>query len=89
MANRGINLLMFNRLRVEKAPNGRGNLPTFNLSPFQSVIRWAKEECLRKELDDSTESQRQVLGNALQLIRFPLMTIEEFAQTAGKTLLAC
>lgn len=33
------------------------------------------------------ENQRQMLGRALMLIRFPLMTIEEFANSTGKKFL--
>lgn len=46
---------------------------------FNSVVRWAEQECLRQNLPDNPDNQRAVLGNALSLIRFPLMTVEEFA----------
>ena len=44
-----------------------------------AVFRWAEAECLRRNLQPTPENQRHVLGRALQLIRFPLMSIEEFA----------
>jgi len=46
---------------------------------FNSVVRWVEAECARQNLPPSLENQRNVLGKALYLIRFPLMTIEEFA----------
>jgi len=46
---------------------------------FQGVIRWAEAECRRKQLFTTPENMRIVLGAALNLIRFPLMSVEEFA----------
>ncbi|WAR00321.1 BTBD2-like protein [Mya arenaria] len=44
-----------------------------------AVFRWSESECRRRNLQPTPEHQRQVLGRALRLIRFPLMSIEEFA----------
>ena len=52
---------------------------------FASVCRWAESECTRKTLPPTPENQRGVLGNALRLIRFPLMSVEEFAQGAAQS----
>ncbi|XP_032902451.1 BTB/POZ domain-containing protein 2-like isoform X2 [Amblyraja radiata] len=46
---------------------------------FNAVVRWAEAECQRQQLQLTSENKRKVLGKALSLIRFPLMTIEEFA----------
>jgi BTB/POZ domain-containing protein 1/2 len=47
---------------------------------FFAVCRWAEVECTRKQLAVTGENQRLVLGpHALELIRFPLMSVEEFA----------
>ncbi|XP_038634150.1 BTB/POZ domain-containing protein 2-like isoform X2 [Scyliorhinus canicula] len=46
---------------------------------FNAVVRWADAECQRQQLQLTPENKRKVLGKALSLIRFPLMTIEEFA----------
>lgn len=43
------------------------------------MSRWAEQECVRQQLPITPENQRSVLGMALSLIRFPLMTVEEFA----------
>lgn len=49
---------------------------------FGAVVRWAEAECYRQQLPLTAENKQKVLGKALPLIRFPLMTVEEFA--AGK-----
>lgn len=49
---------------------------------FGAVVRWADAECHRQQLPLTSENKQKVLGKALSLIRFPLMTVEEFA--AGK-----
>lgn len=45
---------------------------------FQAVFRWSEAECVRQQLAVTPENQRLVLGNALSLVRFPLMSKEEF-----------
>lgn len=49
---------------------------------FGASVRWADAEAHRQQMQPTPENKRKVLGKALTLIRFPLMTIEEFA--AGK-----
>ncbi|KAJ1070034.1 hypothetical protein K5549_020230, partial [Capra hircus] len=46
---------------------------------FGAVVRWAEAECQRQQLPMTFGNKQKVLGKALSLIRFPLMTIEEFA----------
>uniref|UniRef100_A0A673ZCP8 BTB domain containing 2 n=1 Tax=Salmo trutta TaxID=8032 RepID=A0A673ZCP8_SALTR len=46
---------------------------------FVAAVRWAEAEAHRQQLQPTPENKRRVLGKALALIRFPLMTIEEFA----------
>ncbi|CAG0886152.1 unnamed protein product [Darwinula stevensoni] len=43
------------------------------------MARWSENQCVRQNLALTPENQRLVLGRALNLIRFPLMTVEEFA----------
>ncbi|XP_055866692.1 BTB/POZ domain-containing protein 1-like isoform X2 [Biomphalaria glabrata] len=53
---------------------------------FSAVCRWAEAECLRQNLIPPTsENQRRVLSKALRLIRFPLMTVEEFAMGSAQS----
>ncbi|MEJ1278066.1 BTB (POZ) domain containing 1 [Cricetulus griseus] len=46
---------------------------------FGAIVRWAEAECQRQQLPVTFGNKQKVLGKALSLIRFPLMTIEEFA----------
>ncbi|XP_076880572.1 BTB/POZ domain-containing protein 2a isoform X2 [Brachyhypopomus gauderio] len=46
---------------------------------FGAAVRWAEAETQRQQLQPTPENKRRVLGKALGLVRFPLMTIEEFA----------
>lgn len=47
---------------------------------FAAVLRWSEAECQRQSLPVTVENKRSVLGRGLYQIRFPLMTVEEFAQ---------
>lgn len=46
---------------------------------YEAVIRWADAQCIRERLELNEENRRIVLKNTINLIRYPLMTIEEFA----------
>ncbi|XP_063782039.1 BTB/POZ domain-containing protein 1 [Pseudophryne corroboree] len=46
---------------------------------FGAAVRWAEAECQRQKIPGSVENKMKVLGKAISLIRFPLMTVEEFA----------
>lgn len=48
---------------------------------FTAIIKWAQFQCESKELEESVENYREVLGSALNLVRFPTMALEEFAST--------
>nr|CAD7588583.1 unnamed protein product [Timema genevievae] len=52
---------------------------------FQAVVRWSEAECSRQQLTVSPENQRSLLGRALSLVRFPLMSVEEFAVGAAQS----
>ncbi|KAH7693688.1 BTB/POZ domain-containing protein 2-like protein, partial [Aphelenchoides avenae] len=54
------------------------------LTVYNSAVAWVKAECARKQLSFETHA-REVLGNALKLIRFPLMSIEEFARGPARS----
>ncbi|GFN82914.1 BTB/POZ domain-containing protein 6 [Plakobranchus ocellatus] len=57
----------------------RETLNTREICVYNAVCKWAKAECGRQGLEASSGNQRQVLGNCLNLVRFPAMTLEEFA----------
>ena len=52
---------------------------------YQAIQRWAEAECVRQHIPVTGENQRAVLGRALSLVRFPLMTVEEFASGAAQS----
>lgn len=51
---------------------------------FEAALNWATAECIRKELEPSSQNKRAVLGNSLYLIRIPTMSLDEFANTAAQ-----
>ncbi|XP_078097299.1 BTB/POZ domain-containing protein 1-like [Mustelus asterias] len=57
----------------------RDTLSIREIRLFTGVVRWAEAECQRQQLPVTAGSKQKVLGKAITLIRFPLMTIEEFA----------
>jgi len=52
---------------------------------FAAVCRWAEAECQRQNFPVIPEHMRHVLSRALSLIRFPLMTVEEYAIGAAQS----
>lgn len=46
---------------------------------FEAALSWAQSTCSKMEIDPNSQNRRNVLGSALQLIRIPTMTLEEFA----------
>jgi len=52
---------------------------------FGAVLKWSEAECVRQTLQSSAENKRAVLGRVLGQIRFPLMTVEEFAQGVAQS----
>ena len=54
---------------------------------FQAIVRWADAECQRQQIASTADNKRQVLGDATAMIRFPLMSVEEFASCAQTKIL--
>lgn len=56
---------------------------------FKAAMNWANKECKRRTGKDSSrtdpEAMRDVLGEALSLIRFPAMGVEDFADEVAKS----
>ena len=63
---------------------GRDTLRAKETVVFAAAIRWAKAECTRQGRDTSPQQCREVLGEALYFLRFPTMTLSDFADGAGK-----
>lgn len=49
-------------------------------SVFGGAVAWATEACRSKELPATTANLKNELGECLSLIRFPILTKEEFSQ---------
>ncbi|XP_044743162.1 BTB/POZ domain-containing protein 2-like [Chrysoperla carnea] len=56
----------------------RDTLEIFESKIFEGILSWSKTECVRQELSVTPENQQFVLGSALKLIRFSMMTLKEF-----------
>lgn len=52
---------------------------------FEAAQMWAQAACHKMDIDSSQQNRRNVLGKALQLIRIPTMTLEEFANGVAQT----
>ena len=51
---------------------------------YEQVISWAAAECRRQGVEETWEHKREMLGDILYEIRFPLMQNEYFAEHVGK-----
>ena len=60
----------------------RDNLRAEETVVFTAAVCWAVAECTRQGRDTSPQQCREVLGDALYLIRFPIMTQSDFADGA-------
>ena len=64
----------------------RDNLMIEEVALFQAVIRWATKQCEKQGLVAEGKVKRRIIGErAIKAIRFPLMTIEEFASVVIDT----
>lgn len=63
----------------------RETLNCGELTVFHASCNWAKAECIRRSEELSPQMCRTILGPAMQCIRFPAMTVEEFADYAVKS----
>jgi len=63
----------------------RETLNCGELTVFSSACQWAKAECLRRGEEATPQMARTILGPAMQCIRFPAMSVEEFADHAVKS----
>ena len=63
----------------------RDTLTVREVDIFKAVDRWAEHQCKKQQREVSGEEKRKILGDAVNLIRFPLMKQEEFASVVPKT----
>ena len=64
---------------------GRDTLSAEETVIHAAAARWAEAECTRQGRDTSPQQCREVLGEALYLIRFPAMNLESFAIVAARS----
>ena len=63
----------------------RDTLTVREVDIFKAVDRWAEHQCKKQQREVSGEEKRKILGDAVNLIRFPLMKEQEFASLVPKT----
>ncbi len=51
---------------------------------FHAALRWSGAECHRRGLEPTADNRREALGPALHQIRFPAMSVQEFADEVVK-----
>ena len=57
----------------------RDTLNVKEIDLFHAALKWSQNKCTEQGLKGTDKDKQTVLGNAVNLIRFPTMTIEEFA----------
>ena len=63
----------------------RDSLTINEIDLFNAVKNWSEKECIRTHVKISVENQREVVGNLLNLIRFPVMSAKEFAEGPARS----
>ncbi|XP_061499004.1 BTB/POZ domain-containing protein 6-B isoform X3 [Anopheles gambiae] len=51
---------------------------------FEAALSWAHAACTKMDIEPTSSNKRQLLGQALYLIRIPTMTLEEFANRVAQ-----
>ncbi|XP_058463413.1 BTB/POZ domain-containing protein 6-B isoform X2 [Malaya genurostris] len=51
---------------------------------FEAALSWAQAACSKIDIEPTSNNKRQVLGQALYLIRIPTMSLEEFANRVAQ-----
>lgn len=52
---------------------------------FEAAQTWAQAACIKMDIEPTPQNRRNMLGSALQMIRIPTMTLEEFANGVAQT----
>jgi BTB/POZ domain-containing protein 3/6 len=63
----------------------RETLNCGELTVFLAAYEWARAECGRRGQDPTPEACRSILGPAMQTIRFPCMSVQEFADSPAQS----
>ena len=59
----------------------RDSLHVDELELFKACLSWAAAQCKKQHLEVNGSNERKVLGRCLDLIRFPVMSLEDFITT--------
>lgn len=51
---------------------------------FDAAIKWAERACQKLRIEMTSKNKRTILGDAIKLIRFPIMTALQFSQCIAK-----
>lgn len=62
----------------------RETLNSKEINLFEAALAWAQAECVRREIEATPSNKRAMLGSAIYLIRFPTMSLDEFANSAAQ-----
>ncbi|CAH1970752.1 unnamed protein product [Acanthoscelides obtectus] len=62
----------------------RETLNCKEMTLLEAALNWAAAECTRREIEPTPQNKRDVLGDALYLVRIPTMSLEEFANGAAQ-----
>ena len=63
----------------------RDSVQTKELLVFEAVKHWAEAKCEEKGLEPTGEAMREILGEAVDFIRFPTMSQQDFAEQVVPT----
>lgn len=70
-----------NILAVFKSERLKAN----EIDMFNAGLKWAKHQCVVKNIETNAMNQRQILGDLLYLIRIPLLTLQEYSQVVVRS----
>lgn len=60
-----------------------GQLNIDEIEIFSACTSWSVAECKRQNLEESIDNKKNILEDLLPLVRFPVMKIDEIAQSIG------
>ena len=62
----------------------RETLNCKEINLFEAALTWAHSACAKMEIEPTSANKRQILGQALYLVRIPTMTLEQFANRVAQ-----
>lgn len=62
----------------------RETLNCKEINLFEAALTWAHNACYKSDIEPTPQNKRQILGQALFLIRIPTMTLEQYANSVAQ-----